>query len=168
MYSLRCWKIVLAVSVLTVIFTVEGRTQIAIAEMQGIKDSNLLKQGRANGDDKRTPSILYDAQGRREPFLPLVPTETNAQTAEFPQVLSPIQQPQLQIRGIMSGGQGYHAIIQGSKGERYFVETGSILPSEGLKVKVITDTQLVLERFGVDGEQKEHRFPQELVLSFRD
>ena len=168
MYSLKCWKIFVAISVLTMIFTVESRTRIANAETQSIEDSNLLNQNRPYGDDKRKSSVLYDAQDRREPFLPLVLTETKAQTADFPHVLSPIQEPRLKILGIMSGGQGYHAVIQGFEGKRYFVETGSVLPSEGLKVKMITDTQIVLERSGDPREQKESRLPQELVLSFRD
>ena len=159
MYSLKCWKNFLAISLLSVIVTGEGKTQVANAETKGVEDSNMLKRNGADGVDLRTLSFPYDAQDRRDPFLPLVPRERKAQPAEFLDLLSLSQHQRLQIRGIVSGGQGYHAIIQNSEGKRYFVETGSILPTEGLKVKVITDTQLVLERFGGDGEQKDPRLP---------
>ena len=168
MYSLQWLKIFVAISVLTMIFTVEGRTRIANAETPKIEDSNLLNQSRAYVDENSKSSVLYDAQDRREPFLPVIDTEMKVQTADFPHVLSPTQEPRLKILGIMSGRQGYHAIIQSFDGIRYFVETGSVLPSEGLKVKVITDTQLVLEHSGGEGVQKERWVPQELVLSFRD
>ena len=168
MYSLKCCQIILAISFLTMIFTVEGRTRIANAETQRIEDSNSRNLRPGYGDDQNNSRVLYDAQDRREPFLPLAHAETNAQTTDFPRVLSSTQEPRLKVLGIMSGRQGYHAIIQDFEGKRYFVKTGSLLPSEGFKVKVITDTQLVLEHSGGDGKQKESRFPQEMVLSFRD
>ena len=167
MYSLECWKVVLAISLLAVLDTGERMRQIAHAEMKGIEDSIMLKQDRAHRDDKGTPSVRYDAQGRRDPFVPLGPTDRKAQSAEIPRVLSE-QPPRLHIRGIVSGEEGYHAIIQGSEGKGYFVETGSILPTEGVKVKVITDNQLVLEPFGGNLEKKDPRQPEEWVLSFRD
>ena len=168
MYRLKCWKIILAISVLSVIVTSEDKTQIANAETRRVEGSNMLKRNGAEGEGQRTPGLQYDAQGRRDPFLPLVPTERKANPNKFPDPLSLSQQQRFQVRGIVSGGEGYHAIIQGSDGKRYFVETGSILPTEGLKVKVITDTQLVLERFGGNGEQHDPRVSEEWVLSFRD
>ena len=168
LYSHKGWRLFVAISILPMIIIVEGGTWIVDDEMQRIEASNSRTFSQAYGDDRNKSRVQYDAQGRREPFVPLIQAETNGQAADSSHALSPTQEVKLKVLGIMSGKQGFHAIIQGLEDNRYFVEQGSVLRSEGLQVKLITETHLVLVRSRVDGKLRRSRIPQELVLSFRD
>jgi len=118
--------------------------EIVNSEVQEIP-SVMMKRNKGNDNLQRGLSHYYEPQNRREPFLPLVfPEHQELSSASFTDHSS-ASKPKLKLRGVMSGMQGYYASIQNSDGKRYIVAPGSVIPSEGLKVKKISEKGLEFE-----------------------
>lgn len=133
---------------------------VALTMGLGIPDAN-TQEVKSDVDET---GFLYETQNRRDPFVPLVRSEKNAPTRDVPVEQGPPTARALKLLGIMYGEQGYHAMIQNSRGTRYIVTPGDVVHSEGIEVKQIAESHLVFEY--VDNHDGHHA--HEVVLSFRD
>jgi len=105
------------------------------------------------------PPYSYNPQGRRDPFAPIiVQAEPKARGAN----LSPLERydlSQFKMTGVVWGGYGYNAMIEGPDGKGYFIKVGTIIgPNRGV-VKKITQQKMVVEEkyktFSGETERKE-------------
>jgi Tfp pilus assembly protein PilP len=108
----------------------------------------------------------YEPHNRREPFLPLVIPEFRKLSSSSSIELSQTHKPTWKLLGIISGRQGYYASIQNSEGKRYIVTLGSVIPSEGLKVKRISKTELELDYLDKRTVTTNLERSQKLIVSF--
>jgi len=55
---------------------------------------------------------------------------------------------QFKLAGIVWGGLGYHAMLEGPDGKGYFVKVGSVIgPNHGVIKKITANTMTVEEKF---------------------
>lgn len=123
---------------------------------------------KAHQSDFKDTALIYEAQDRRDPFQPLVQFGNKAGKPDSAVLKLTNQHRPLKLLGIMSGPQGYHAMIQNSEGTRYIVNPGKVLLSEGVMIKQITDTQLVLEYLESGEGTHQEGLAHGMVLSFHE
>jgi Tfp pilus assembly protein PilP len=96
-------------------------------------------------EEKPQVAYTYNPVGRREPFAPLiVKQETTSKLGDRP----PLERYNLyefKMMGVIWGGFGYNAMLEGPDGKGYFVRVGTVIgPNKGV-VKKITQTTIVVE-----------------------
>lgn len=94
------------------------------------------------------PVFSYASAGRRDPFSPLV---SKAMTKERASARPPLERytlSEFKLSGIVWGGFGYNAMVEGPDGKGYFVRVGTTIGSNKGVVKAITkDTVVIEEKF---------------------
>lgn len=93
-----------------------------------------------------TPAVFfaYNPAGRRDPFAPIIVKQIKGLAANRPP-LERYNISEFKLSGIIWGGFGYNAMLEGPDGKGYFIRVGTILgPNRGV-VKKITQTMLVVE-----------------------
>ncbi len=95
--------------------------------------------------EEAAPVYAYNAAGRRDPFAPIImPESKKALVADRPP-LERYNITEFKLSGIVWGGFGYNAILEGPDGKGYFVHAGTVVgPNRGV-VKKITPTSVVIE-----------------------
>lgn len=91
------------------------------------------------------PPYSYAPAGRRDPFTPIVIKEEKKGLigAKTPLERFPINE--FKLAGIVWGGLGYHAMLEGPDGKGYFVRQGMVIgPNRGI-IRKITDKTMVVE-----------------------
>ncbi len=87
----------------------------------------------------------YVTGGRKDPFAPIiVKAEARARGADRP----PLERhniSEFKLSGIVWGGFGYNAMVEGPDGKGYFVRVGTIIGPNGGVVKKISQNALVIE-----------------------
>lgn len=96
-------------------------------------------------DVKPQPEFTYNPAGRRDPFAPIiVKQEATSKRGDRP----PLERYNLyefKMMGVIWGGFGYNAMLEGPDGKGYFVRIGTVIgPNRGV-VKKITQSSIVVE-----------------------
>ena len=94
------------------------------------------------------PEYSYSPQGRRDPFAPIIiPAEQKARSGN----LSPLERYDLsefKMTGVVWGGFGYNAMVEGPDGKGYFIRVGTIIgPHKGVVKKITQQTMVVEEKY---------------------
>ena len=87
----------------------------------------------------------YDPAGRRDPFAPIVSRESKQLSQSNLPPLERYPIGEFRMTGILWGGFGYNAVLEGPDGKGYFVHVGSLIGPNRAVVKRITQDSLVLE-----------------------
>lgn len=100
------------------------------------------------GEVKIEPVYTYNPAGRRDPFTPLITKqETKAKLGARP----PLERHNInefKLTGIVWGGFGYNAMLEGPDGKGYFVRVGTIIgPNRGVIKKITKDAMVIEEKF---------------------
>lgn len=112
------------------------------------------------------PIYTYDPQGRRDPFSPIIVKEEDrkANIADRP----PLEQYNIQdfkFAGIIWGGFGYNAMLEGPDGKGYLVRVGSIIgPNKGVVKKITQNSMVVEEKFKTYSGASDRK---EIIVEFR-
>jgi len=94
------------------------------------------------------PVFSYDAQGRRDPFSPLVTKAENKERAGSKPPLERYTISEFHLTGIVWGGFGYNAMLEGPDGKGYFVRAGTIIgPNKGVIKKITKDSMVIEEKY---------------------
>lgn len=95
--------------------------------------------------EKTQDEYSYNPVGKRDPFAPLLMKEDRkAQTGDRP----PLERYGLfefKLTGVVWGGLGYSAMLEGPDGKGYFVHVGTIMGQNKGVVKKITQNTMVIE-----------------------
>ena len=110
-------------------------------------------------EEPAPPVYSYNPSGRIDPFAPLIQTDTKkAKTGDRP----PLERhniSEFKLAGIVWGGFGYNAMLEGPDGKGYFVRVGTILGPNGGIIKKITQNAMIIEEkfktYTGDTERKE-------------
>ena len=87
----------------------------------------------------------YDPADRRDPFAPIVSRESKQLSHSGLPPLERYNISEFKMSGILWGGFGYNAMLEGPDGKGYFVHVGSQIGPNRATVKKITQDSLVLE-----------------------
>jgi type IV pilus assembly protein PilP len=94
------------------------------------------------------PVYSYDAHGRRDPFAPLVTKAENRERAGSRPPLERYSVSEFHLTGIVWGGFGYNAMLEGPDGKGYFVRVGTIIgPNKGVIKKITKDSMVIEEKY---------------------
>ena len=90
----------------------------------------------------------YRPTGRRDPFAPLISFEEKKAKAGDRPPLERFNVSEFKLTGIVWGGFGYNAMLEGPDGKGYFVHVGTIIgPNRGVVKKITSNTMVVEEKF---------------------
>jgi Tfp pilus assembly protein PilP len=107
----------------------------------------------------------YKPAGKRDPFSPLIVKEdSKALTGERP----PLERYNLyefKLSGIVWGGFGYNAMLEGPDGKGYFVHVGTILgQNKGIVKRITQHTMVIEEKFKTISGETDRK---EIVIELR-
>ncbi len=113
------------------------------------------------------PAITYryNPAGRRDPFTPIVVKEEKSAGRGAKTPLERYAINEFKLAGIVWGGLGYHAMLEGPDGKGYFVKIGTIIgPNRGVIKKITHNTIVIEEKYkGPAGELNR----KEIVVELR-
>jgi len=99
----------------------------------------------AKDEEKPVVIYVYSPAGRRDPFMPIIIKEEKKAMAGTKAPLERFPVNEFKLAGIVWGGLGYHAMLEGPDGKGYFIRVGTkIGPNQGV-VKKITQTTMIIE-----------------------
>ena len=117
-------------------------------------------------EDKSQASFSYNPAGKRDPFAPLIVKEDQkALTGERPP-LERYNIYEFKLSGIVWGGFGYSAMVEGPDGKGYFVHVGTIIgQNKGIVKKITQNTMVIEEKFKTISGESDRK---EVVLELRN
>ena len=97
----------------------------------------------ASAETKTSEEYTYRPAGRRDPFAPIISKQERKSVIGPP--LERYNISEFKLSGIVWGGFGYNAMLEGPDGKGYFVRVGTIIgPNRGV-IKKITQNTIVIE-----------------------
>jgi len=119
----------------------------------------------ALAETKPAEVYSYRTAGRRDPFAPIISKKEkpNAQGDRPP--LERYNLDEFKLTGIVWGGFGYNAMLEGPDGKGYFIRVGTILgPNRGVVRRITLSTIVVEEKYkNLAGETER----KEIVIELR-
>ncbi len=102
---------------------------------------------------------------RRDPFAPIMEHDTKKTKSGERPPLERYNLSELKLSGVVWGGFGYSAMVEGPDGKGYFVRTGTILgPNRGVVKKITQNTMIIEEKFKTYTGETERK---EIMLELR-
>lgn len=116
-------------------------------------------------EEKPVETYAYNPAGRRDPFMPIIIKEEKKALAGIKAPLERYPVNEFKMTGVVWGGLGYHAMLEGPDGKGYFVRVGTkIGPNQGV-VKKITQSSMIVEEKYKDPQGEVNR--KEIVIELR-
>ena len=101
----------------------------------------------------------YNPSGRRDPFAPIMEKEDRTARANERPPLERYNLLDFKLAGVIWGGFGYNAMLEGPDGKGYFAHVGTVIGLNRGVVKKITQTKMIVEEkfknFSGEIERKE-------------
>ena len=126
----------------------------------------VITQGTATIMEQKPQAVYsYKPAGKRDPFSPLIVKEDRkALTGERPP-LERYSLHEFKLSGIVWGGFGYNAMLEGPDGKGYFVHVGTILgQNKGIVKKITQHTMVIEEKFKTISGETDRK---EIVIELR-
>lgn len=116
-------------------------------------------------EEKAPAPYAYNAQGRRDPFASIiVKEEKQAKLGDRPP-LERFSISDFKLTGIVWGGFGYNAMMEGPDGKGYFIRVGTVIGlNKGIVRKITQDRMVIEEKFKSFSGETERR---EIVIELR-
>jgi type IV pilus assembly protein PilP len=119
----------------------------------------------AKPEEKSAVIYAYNPAGRRDPFTPIIIKEEKKAQAGTRPPLERYPINEFKLAGIVWGGLGYHAMLEGPDGKGYFIRVGTkIGPNQGV-VKKITQNSMIIEEKYKDPAGEMNR--KEIIIELR-
>ncbi len=130
----------------------------------GVEPMSLPEKGETFFNKKVIPPYTYRVGHRRDPFVPLsiLPSPPDSTVSHLSKAET--DGKGLRILGIISGKQGYQALLQSPNGERHMVGPGTLLEHLSLTIKRITNDSVVVAQ-PLEGKGDSRIVETTLVLS---
>ncbi len=116
-------------------------------------------------EQKPQAAYSYRSAGKRDPFSPLIVKEDRKALMGERPPLERYNISDFKLSGIVWGGFGYNAMLEGPDGKGYFVHVGTILgQNKGIVKKITQHTMVIEEKFkNISGETNR----KEIVIELR-
>ncbi|MBS1243133.1 MAG: putative Type pilus assembly protein PilP [Nitrospirae bacterium] len=140
-------------------------TATAPAPAQQPKSAATATVEQAKAEEKPAAIYAYNPAGRRDPFTPIIIKEEKKSMAGAKAPLERYAISEFKLAGIVWGGLGYHAMLEGPDGKGYFVRVGTkVGPNQGVVKKITQNTMVIEEKFK-DPQGETNR--KEIVIELR-
>lgn len=97
------------------------------------------------GKGKIEVKYTYAPGGRRDPFAPIIAREEKKEQRATALPLERYAVTDFKLSGIVWGGFGYNAMLEGPDGKGYFVRVGTVLGQNRGVIRKITKDSLIVE-----------------------
>ncbi len=98
--------------------------------------------------ESQASAYAYQPKGRVDPFGPIIVRESRKAKSGDRPPLERYNITEMKLTGIVWGGYGYNAMIEGPDGKGYFVRTGTVIgPNRGVIKKITQNTLIIEEKF---------------------
>ena len=116
-------------------------------------------------EQKPQIAYSYSVAGRRDPFFSLITKQdVQALIGERPP-LERYNITEFKLAGIVWGGFGYNAMLEGPDGKGYFVRTGTLIgQNKGIVKKITKHTMVIEEKFKTISGETDRK---EIVIELR-
>ena len=105
-------------------------------------------QATPTAPQEQQPEYAYSAGAKRDPFAPLIVRDEQKATMGDRPPLERYNLHEFKMSGIVWGGFGYNAMLEGPDGKGYFVRVGTVIgPNKGVVKKITQYTMVVEEKF---------------------
>jgi type IV pilus assembly protein PilP len=119
----------------------------------------------ATVEAKFAPIYTYNPAGRRDPFAPIIVRESKKGKEGDRPPLERYNLSEFKLTGIIWGGFGYNAMLEGPDGKGYFVRVGTIVgPNRGVVKKITQNTMVIEEKYKTYTGETERK---EIVVELR-
>jgi type IV pilus assembly protein PilP len=126
----------------------------------------VITQATATVVEQKPQSVFsYNPAGKRDPFTPIiVKDERKALSGDRPP-LERFNLSEFKLTGLVWGGFGYSAMLEGPEGKGYFVHVGTIIgQNKGVVKKITKDAMVVEEKFKTISGETDRK---EIVIELR-
>jgi Tfp pilus assembly protein PilP len=107
----------------------------------------------------------YNPLGRKDPFSPIIVREERKAQSEDRPPLERYNLYEFKLTGIVWGGFGYNAMLEGPDGKGYFVRVGTIIGlNKGVVKKIAKDVMVIEEKFKTISGETDRK---EIVIELR-
>lgn len=107
----------------------------------------------------------YNPAGKRDPFMPIIVREDAKALSGDRPPLERFNIYEFKLTGIVWGGYGYNAMLEGPDGKGYFVHVGALIgQNKGVVKKITKDTMVVEEKFKTISGETDRK---EVVIELR-
>ncbi len=111
------------------------------------------------------PEYNYNPDGRVDPFAPIIVRAEQKARAGNRSPLERYDLSEFKLTGVVWGGFGYNAMIEGPDGKGYFIRVGTIIgPNKGVVKKITQHTMVVEERYKTFSGETQRK---EIVIELR-
>lgn len=112
------------------------------------KNSVKSQQSTTTAETTSQADYVYNPTGRRDPFAPIIEREEKKEQKFGIPPLERFPVTEFKLQGIVWGGFGYNAVLEGPDGKGYFVRVGTIIGQNHGKIHKITKNSFtVVESF---------------------
>ena len=137
----------------------------ATAPAQQPKSAVTGTVAQVKADEAPAVVYAYSPAGRRDPFTSIIIKEEKKSAAGSKAPLERYPINEFKLVGVVWGGLGYHAMLEGPDGKDYLIRQGTkIGPNQGT-VKKITQTTMIIEEKYKDPAGEINR--KEIVIELR-
>jgi len=119
----------------------------------------------AKTEERPERAYTYNPTGRSDPFAPIIVKEGSKGKGGDRPPLERYNLSEFKLTGIVWGGFGYNAMLEGPDGKGYFVRVGTIVgPNRGVVKKITQNTMVVEEKYKTYTGETERK---EIVVELR-
>lgn len=93
----------------------------------------------------KKPEYTYRPEGRRDPFAPIIVREEKKEKRLAASPLERYDLSEFKLTGIVWGGFGFNAVVEGPDGKGYFVRVGTVIGQNGGVIRKITKDSFIVE-----------------------
>ncbi len=143
-----------------------GKPKAPVAPAAVKPKQQVITQGTATATVE-TPKVVYtyNPLGRRDPFSPIIVREERRAQSEERPPLERYNINEFKLTGLLWGGFGYNAMLEGPDGKGYFVRVGTIIgQNRGVVKKITKDTMVIEEKFRTISGETDRK---EIVIELR-
>jgi type IV pilus assembly protein PilP len=116
-------------------------------------------------EEKPRLEYTYNPVGRRDPFAPIIVKEEEKSKLGDRPPLERYNLYDFKMTGVIWGGFGYNAMLEGPDGKGYMVRVGTVIGTNKGVVKKITQSSIVVEEKFKSLSGKPER--KEIVIELR-
>jgi type IV pilus assembly protein PilP len=126
----------------------------------------VITQGTATVMEQKPQAVYsYKSAGNRDPFTPLIVKEDRKALMGERPPLERYNISDFKLSGIVWGGFGYNAMLEGPDGKGYFVHVGTIIgQNKGIVKKISQHTMVIEEKFKTISGETDRK---EIVIELR-
>jgi type IV pilus assembly protein PilP len=144
-----------------------GKPSVVVQTPASVKPKQqVITQGTATIMEQKPQAVYsYNPVGKRDPFMPIIVKDDRKTPSGDRPPLERFNISEFKLTGVVWGGFGYSAMLEGPEGKGYFVHVGTVIgQNKGVVKKIMKDAMIVEEKFKTISGETDRK---EIVIELR-